>query len=228
MNYTDVRDIIYQAIRNHFNRDRIYDGKIGVTSAIACLRKSLFRYYIGEDVITDENWGNIITGQAIHEFIQKLLSNIQNDNISFDFEVRVEDDLLVGYIDAIMTINGKKYLLEFKSARDMPTKPFSIHIQQLNTYLYLADKTIHPEMGFIVYLPKTAPTLRVYRVTRNPEMYHYVVRRAEILKRCIENQEIPPAEYTDSCWFCTYAKVCRAYNKGDLDAKQILRERKKI
>ena len=206
VDYSTISNIILNAISKSFDDKKSNHKKISVTEAIQCLRKSYFRRKIPHR-IPETNMMHMMVGRAVHEYLQKCFSEFNDAEI--EFEVRVEDDLISGYVDAVLKIDNEEYLLEFKTVKDVPNKPQSLHRLQLNTYLALYSSPFKSNCGFVVYIPKTSKPMRIYSVKLNLDDFAYVRRRAEILAEALHKEIIPHAEMSSSCYFCEFHEICR-------------------
>lgn len=220
MNYEEISEIIKTAIRNYYAEENKFGDKIGVSEAIRCLRMSYF-YRTNEKVLREaEDYIVALYGSAIHEKLASILTKYGRSDIKWEFEVKLEDDLLSGKADAIMTINDAKYVLEFKTASEPIKKPFSTHILQVNAYLVMLSRASNADMGYLIYIPRKNAPIRTYTIRKDIGSYELVRYRAEILRDSLIRNEPPPAEFTDNCWFCIWNELCSKIEKEVKYGKQ--------
>ena len=115
-------------IKYHESNRREYSEKIHVTEVTGCLRRAYFHRTV--NLPPDANYFTFM-GTAIHD---ALLSFIAEET-----EVKVENDILIGYADAIIEINGERYVFELKTVRRLPSRPYPSHVEQVNAYMNILD-----------------------------------------------------------------------------------------
>jgi len=172
---------------------RTLSDKIHVTEACGCLRYAYFRrkYKLeGEPNYTT------FMGIAIHDSILKFISD--------KTEIHVENDIIEGYADAIIEINGQKYVFELKTVKKLPTKPYKSHIEQVNCYMNMLgiDKAV------IVYVQRSDGKKTVFVVDRDPDLFTVTLDKARYLKKCLEDNKPPKIRDESFCFMCPFRKIC--------------------
>lgn len=147
-----------------------------------------------------------------------------------------ELEIKQGKIDAIIKLDGKLWIGEFKSIKDEKFHELKDaqeeHKIQANTYVHLFEyclnkgdyKHIKELEGFtevegviFIYLNKNDSEPREYIVEKDDAHLEKIVEKIATLKQYVEKKELPPK--TDHyCFFCPYNKKCkRNFNPLDSD-----------
>jgi len=184
-------------IKYHEENQREFGEKIHVTEACGCLRYAYFRRTV--KLKPEPNY-YIFMGIAIHDSILKYISD--------QTEVHVENDVLTGYADAIIEINGEKYVLELKTVVRLPNKPYKTHVEQLNCYLNM----LGVEKGIIVYIQRSDGRKAVFVVNRDPDLFTVTLDKARYLRKCLDEGKPPAIKDETFCFRCPYRKICEEEN----------------
>ena len=181
-----------------------------------CMRKQYYIYTMGERV-TPEALAIFMTGQGVHEIVAKALSESAKvesveEKIMLNFTNQIR---LSGRVDIIMVdMDGKRYIIEVKSASKIPDAPYESHMIQLEIYLH----ALNVEDGFLLYWNKRNGEVRAFSVKRSSEWLGKIYERAAMLHYHINAGQPPPPEaYLDGrkweCRRCPYLGEC---NPGPL------------
>ena len=176
---------------------RTLSDKIHVTEACGCLRYAYFRRKYGGK--PEANYKTFM-GTAIHDAILRFISD--------QTEIYVCNDILEGYADAIVTINGKKYVFELKTVVRIPAKPYKSHIEQVNCYMNMLgiDKAV------IVYVQRSDGNKAVFVVDRDPDLFTVTLDKARYLRKCLDENKPPNLRDESFCFMCPYRKICEKEN----------------
>lgn len=219
-----IEDNVIKAIEDEYERTRkILSEKISVTEAIGCLRKAYFVRTSNEK--RTPTWStSALIGTYIHGIVEQYFKK-NFDGYYVETEVTFENEDLIGTVDILMTDKKTfdRYVVDLKTATRIPEYPFDNHIDQVNTYLYLADA----KRGYIVYIDKRftkSNVLNTKHVRAFPVVFHHdkvcenlyrhwdrymrVVNRAKALKRYLITNTVPPREWTFECKTCEYVDYC--------------------
>lgn len=219
---SEIENYVLEAIEEEYRSNIRELGKyISVTEAIQCLRRSYFNRKFPHEV---PSWStSALIGKYLHELIERYFEEKMCDYI-VDCEKTFTDGILSGTVDILLrdpkTLHS--IVIDLKTATKIPSEPYYNHVLQVNTYLHLADA----DMGYVVYIDKrfaksitNAKFIKAFKVKfynncfdrwqyRDYSLYQYVQRRAKVLKRCLEYDEIPDREWTESCLNCEHVSRC--------------------
>lgn len=194
-----------------------YPSEVGM-----CLRRQFYSYLNPKK--TDEGTRRIFAlGNNIHLFITEALKSserfgyvIEEKPIKMNYSDEESTFSVYGRIDDfIITKDGRKILIEVKSASDVNgiTEPQEKHVMQLNLYM----KYETPDLGYLVYVDKKNMAIKQFEVKLDEELYKKTMQRFKDLDKHLRNNELPFAEYyfdDKKVWECKY---CPYYNECMLD-----------
>ncbi|MCL4344195.1 MAG: PD-(D/E)XK nuclease family protein [Nitrososphaerota archaeon] len=183
----------------------------------SCLRKQFYIYTIGERA-TPENLAVFMTGQGVHEIVASAFSESTTvesveEKITLIFTDRIR---LSGRVDIIIVdMDGKRYVIEVKSASRIPDAPYESHLLQLEIYLH----SLNVNDGFVLYWNKRSGEVRAFSVSKDNGWLGKIYERTAMLDYHMSMAHPPPAEaYLDGrvweCRRCPYLQEC---NPGPLD-----------
>ena len=135
-----------------------------------CLRKG---YYRMNDLTPpkhdDESICNFYFGTAIHESFDGMYDNMEYHMCVNPFEQIIDEEM----VDIISEIKSNPYkwvsgsadvitdefILDFKTAKKMPSKPGDSYVRQVNfySYMYYMHTGIEIKKGAILYIIKESP-----------------------------------------------------------------------
>jgi len=182
----------------------------------SCLRKQYYIYTVGESV-TSEELVIFMTGKGIHELVVKAFGEKVNvESIEAKINLEITNKIkLSGRVDIIIAdLEGKKYLIEVKSASKIPDNPYESHVLQLHAYM----QALNFNEGYLLYWNKRDGNIRVFKVIKNDEMMKKLYERVVMLDYYITiNSPPPPESYQEGkkweCKKCPYLNIC---NPGPL------------
>ncbi len=177
----------------------------------SCLRKQFYIYTVGESV-TSEELAIFMTGKGVHELVAKAFGEIVKvESVEEKISLELTDKIkLSGRIDIIIAdIEGKKYLIEVKSASKIPDSPYESHMLQLHAYM----QALKFEEGYLLYWNKRSGEIRVFKIIKNDEMMKKLYERVAMLDYYISiNSPPPPESYQNGkiweCRKCPYLNLC--------------------
>jgi len=169
-----------------------------------CLRKA---YYSRTHPIRDVALEFVkLSGDSIHQLIQEVL---RSEGWLTEVEARLEivsdggqKILLRGRADAV---RGNE-VLEFKSTKALPDRPYDSHKRQLGAYMIL----LGAERGYIIYISREDGRYRIFEVSREEAKgaLKEVVERAKILHKHLVERRPPPREKGPWCGSCEFRGIC--------------------
>ena len=146
-------------------------------------------------------------GNAIHEKWQRLfIRGGLGKAEDMDFS-KFNEEYEVGYTpDAILTINGKKYVVEIKSVNTYQFMKMTSHptaMKQVNMYMHFTG--IHD--GIILCDDKNTQNFKIFMVKYNPDIVAPYIERLEAVQY-YKNRVLEEGKMVKRCPQCT-SKVCK-------------------
>lgn len=213
-----------------------------------CMRKILYSYLRVEvDNKIDADQKRIFdTGDAFHDMVKtwvkdaghlieyrdpktgEIPTNKWTKKPDSEFPIVVKElDIEKGKIDAIVLLDGKIWIGEWKSSKaekfDDLKDAQEEHKIQANTYVHLFEYCWqrgdydhieelkgHTEIAGVIfiYLNKDNSKLKEFVVTKDDSSLEFVVSKIATLKGYVEKKELP--EKTEHyCYFCPWSSKCK-------------------
>lgn len=197
---------------------RYYPSEIG-----SCLRKVWYSYKYPLEVRPDL-LKLFEVGNMMHNFIVDVLKSEKTPEVEvlmteFPFRMEIEDFVISGRIDDLILLmkNGKKWLVEVKSCRDIRSvkKPNVNHAMQLQLYMH----AIGVHNGMILYVDKTNLKTKIFVIPYDEKRSLDILKRFGQLHSFLVDKELPPAEAKQTeemkwmCRFCEYKDKCDKNSK---------------
>jgi len=138
-------------------------------------------------------------------------------------------EIVSGRADAIVSIEGKPYVLDVKSMNGMIFEKLNDykkeHYWQVQLYLHY----FKIPKGILLYVNKDNQQIKEFIFDYNPEVAERLLKNFEILREMI-NKDIVPARLPDypenwQCKYCQYKEICKIAGQEKTDWKEL---RKKI
>jgi len=156
-------------------------------------------------------------GEHIH---RRLLSVLYGLGIVQASEIRTPpNDLIHGRADAIVTLDEKPYVVEFKSSAGFVfnkiENPRKEHVDQVQLYMHY----FNIPRGIILYENKNTQHLKEFLVKYDQKRAENLISDFRFLKEQIEKDIIPekPEHIKDwRCRYCEYRKECRRIENSKL------------
>jgi len=209
-----------QLIDNFLRRDfrsktigRYYPSEVG-----GCLRKTWFSYKKPKQVNPDLR-KIFEAGNRLHSFVAEVLDSDKNKHIELlDSEIPIkieEQDFLVsGRIDnlILVKIENKKILVEVKSTKFLPEKPYESHIMQLQLYLHATWN----KNGALLYIQKDNLKSKWFDIVYDEQLVHKIIERFRKLHESLIKNEVPDPEAKNDeniswmCKNCNYFDECNS------------------
>ncbi len=143
---------------------------------------------------------------------RRLLSVLYSLGIVQASEVHTPpDDLVHGRADAIVTLEGEPYVVEFKSSAGYKfsklKKPREDHVDQTQLYMHY----FNIPRGIILYENKNTQHLKEFSIDYSRERAEELIKGFEFLKNQIEKNiipDVPPDIPKWRCRYCEYRPEC--------------------
>ena len=150
-------------------------------------------------------WDN---GKDTHK---RLLTSLKTLGLVQDTEVSTpQNGLFRGRADAVLQIEGRRYILEIKSASPylfQKASPDPSHLNQLQLYLHF----LNCDQGILLYENKADQKLKEFVVHRDEALIRSLIEKFQYLKEQIDKGEVPAVPQNIEPWrcrFCPFKEVC--------------------
>jgi len=202
---------------------------IHVTSLVGnCLRKSYFSIIQQEKMHEDNLSSNMNEDSLVVLWIGKKLHEtpITNMKIRIDgkevlaHEVELNALGVVGSIDEIFAVGDNIIILDKKTTRKIPNKPYEHHKKQVGYYSVLLEEQygIKATKGAIAYINVGAVSsvwdqrIQVYvwdiSEEERKKFREELEKKVTVISYALEHDKIPPATPSWECNVCPYFQKC--------------------
>jgi CRISPR/Cas system-associated exonuclease Cas4 (RecB family) len=165
-----------------------------------CLRFLYFSRVIGrlEDVGSKPE---VIASKNMHvEF--------QNDYAAIDETAKMEKEVMFVHENFIIVgkadIITEEKVIEIKTVKNLPEKPYPPHLRQINFYMKLCGR----EKGSLIYIKRETKEQKTFSVDYDEDLFLEDLKRFEKLTKHLETTTVPEKERTKMCEFCEYKELC--------------------
>lgn len=183
-----------------------------------------------------KTYGEVLTlefGTQIHEIVQKYVKMLDGVFISMEDEIRVDGvENVSGHYDGLVEINGKRYLIEFKSSNVEAYQrliqrpiPYDAHKKQSTFYM----KALGVDEVIFVYInkngklladfekanPDAPPVFLEIRYKFDEELYNEIISKVEDLTNHFKNGTMPEYKRVSQCSWCSFSAQCAIDRKKE-------------
>jgi len=209
--------MIIDKLEKVYETQRTYDG-IHISSAAKCVRQLYYEAVINKPKNIDGKLRRVFdNGNSFHQRMMKMLFQCPEVRI-VSAEIPIpENNLIKGTCDAIVAIEGKNYVVDWKSINDLQFKYLDNdgakkeHIIQVLLYMHFFQEN----NGIIVYENKNTQEMRefVFSNSDYPELVNETLDKLKALQDNIKNKVVPDKpEFEDNekwkCAYCDYKSIC--------------------
>lgn len=194
-----LEDILYEDYPKETIREPVLD-RVSPTRLVSCPRGAFFSAFGYRGSINPQTEQNFEYGSSRHESIQKILQN-KGITRSVEQEIKYNIPPLLGFVDALIELDGVNYVLEIKTTSmklDKLEKPLEAHLDQIMLYMYITNVY----QGIILYESKTSKQnsnpWKTFYVDLDNKHALKVLKRGERLLKNIESFQIPLPD--KGCW----------------------------
>lgn len=96
-------------------------------------------------------------------------------------------------------------------------EPHSYYVIQIIIYIHL----LNLEYGLIIYEKKDDSEIKIFKVTRDEELWGMIKKQADIMNKMFEKKSLPPprpeSKNSFECRFCEFSDICHKSNVWDVD-----------
>ncbi|PLJ78100.1 PD-(D/E)XK nuclease family protein [Infirmifilum sp. SLHALR2] len=196
----DVERIVYRSLRTAYEKDRdVWTAPpevVYVTEVTGCLRRSWYIRAMGGP-LPDEKIVILLLGDDVHLLINSEFPLGEGEK---SFEKEFQGVRLRGRVDRI----AGETIFEFKTASAIPREPREHHVDQMQLYFWLTDRS----RGFIVYVSKTTGQVKAFPVARDEERIKFLLDRAIRLSQSLKQGNPPDPEKGWLCDYCEFREAC--------------------
>ncbi len=190
-------------------------------------------------LVTKAEWSLAAAyGNAIHDMIQEELANY---DLVKEAETNLpdRDHFISGRVDGKLTT--RKCLLEIKTVSGAHWSKFphgdkfAGYQDQIQVYLEELDL---PEALLVVVrrdpiVARKTATVRKslckeYLIKRDRAEGQRLIKKALAIREAVEDQIVPQAEPSDSCYFCSYQHLCQLADIKDSLTRNVMLDRKEV
>jgi len=180
------------------------------SSISTCIREivlSILGYAVTEKI--DGKSARVFdAGKSMHERYQKYLKELGYADV--EVFVRNEDLWLEGMIDAIVKINGERYIVELKSCNSYVFNSIQVphrdYVEQVHAYMICTgiDKAI------ILYENKDTQDIKEFVIEKDQSIIDKIVEKCKEIQSYVERKEIPPmtCKTKSDARYCVYKGYC--------------------
>lgn len=206
------------------SKDERHSGYFHPSSANRCLRQQWFSKMDAEEDVEYDVEGEFIsnrrfdTGDHLHlayGVMLEWLGMLVEREVPF---IRPKDKMK-GRADAIVEVEGRNYLVDFKSSISHMYNEFQKndypgdnYVLQLQIYLEALGKKYNIEKGIILVEDKDKHKTCEYIIDYDPAAFQYALDRKKTLFDAVNNLEIPEKEgksmQRPPCRWCPYTETC--------------------
>ena len=198
----------------------------------------------GESLVSTLNEDNAIvfwTGKKLHELpISNVVVNIPDSEMMRQlFEMtdeefvagkRLAHELPIGYrgggkewkvvgkLDELISTHGHIVIVDKKTTRNIPSKPYEHHMKQVRMYALMLAETygIIASKGAILYINVGSVSspwdqrvkVHVFDIGDLGDIRQEMELKYEVLKYALENKKVPPARPSWLCNVCPFFERC--------------------
>jgi len=140
----------------------------------------------------------------------------------YGYEFPVEYYDIKGQIDEIVEYDGEIYIVDKKSTKRIPYKPYDTHVRQVEIYSVLLWRqfNVKAEYGAVLYIQKLHEPdelgenkfrVKVYtwQLRDIEEIEKELLEKLEKIKSALEKDELPEANPNSLCKWCNWKDQCR-------------------
>lgn len=209
-----LQEIIDQILLNHESQQP--SGKFRVSGAGQCYIKRIAEKegYQPSDPYEARKLRIFAVGNIFHYWLQEVL---EKQGLLVGRELEVEDEVKKGHIDAVVQIDGKKILYDFKTVHSQKffylSNGIDLHYcMQAWTYKMLYEKQIGQKIDevYVVYVSKDDLLFHEVDVSKVEKIDQLTKEDWDGLLRVYKKEEKfqgPKNEW--ECQYCIYRSICK-------------------
>jgi len=201
-------------------RDERKKTKFYISDAGKCPRQIFFRFKEAPRAEMEPRLLRIFDhGDLVHrKFVQVLDSLGIVEGV--EIPIRPSEDIS-GRADAIVNIDGQRYLVDFKSINSTilqsMNEPKKEHVLQVQLYLHFFNL----KKGILLYEGKDGLELKEFPVEYDEELVRKTLGEFQRLKINLEKDLIPKRliDYPENwqCKYCQFKEICKMIGPGNVD-----------
>jgi len=213
-----LKELIEKYYRD--KRDERERTKFYISDAGKCLRQIFFKFKKAPRAEMDPRLLRIFDhGDLIHRELVRILESLGIVE-SIEIPIPPREDIS-GRADAIVNIDGERYLVDFKSINSTilrgMEKPKKEHVFQIQLYLHF----FNIKKGILLYEGKDTLELKEFFIEYDKELVQKILQEFQELKTNLEKNLIPDRlpDYPENwqCKYCQFREICDMAGSGDVD-----------
>lgn len=171
-----------------------------------CVRRAWYSKKVGEVVADPHGLIAVWVGKKLHEM---PICDEHEVEVKYTTQDGVE---VVGRIDELCRSGDEYVIIDKKTTRQIPSKPYDHHIKQTLYYAYMLQKQRGVRVGkvAILYIDVSNLEIKPYVIPVNQIAIEQAGRemeeRARILKQSLEADKPPERQIG---WWCSYCSMFR-------------------
>jgi len=203
-----LRKIVYSSFRKAWEDDHqasvISPNTVYVTEVCQCLLRSWLNRTLKAPP-SDNKVVLMVLGDSTHYIMKDYFPLGEGEHTS---EKVVDGTVkIVGRADRVL----EDVVIEFKTVSRLPESPYEIHINQVQLYMWLFDKT----KALLVYVSRANGDIKTFEVQRDDGIINGLVDRAKMFSKLLKNGKVPKAEESSLCAFCEYRELCANFKSKE-------------
>ena len=220
-----VKDLLKTALLEKVKEENQNKG-LRVSELSLCIVKAIHSFNNEEPRIDEEKLFILEIGSNLHKMLQEYL---QLEDVEKEFVRSYKGYKIIGHIDGILTHQGEKFLVEFKTIADKIYRngktskdylPNEHHIIQVSFYMRMANI----KKAKLIYLLKSSGEIVEFDVEYTKEQEEKILKILDetisVLKGEKNIKDYIPKDDKDAwkCKYCFYSHLCsRLQNSQEVD-----------
>ena len=176
----------------------------------SCLLRQYLIYMEGYTVDLEKS-GVFKIGELFHGFLTNALKSgeVVVEELEKPIVLAVKHEgswiRISGRIDAVLNVNGEKFVLEVKSIARLPEEPLEHHVMQIQPYML----ALNASKGLIVYLEKSRLSWRIFETQLEAKLMDRLLDRVKALHEHLLSKKPPKPRSSWECKYCEFKERCK-------------------
>ncbi len=194
--------------------------KFYITDAGKCPRSIFFKF---KNVPRERTAPEVLRMFDHGDYLQmQILNTLFSLGIVRASEVSIPpQEIISGRADAIVTLNNKLYVVDFKSMNSLIFKglnsPKEENVNQIQLYMHF----FKIPRGILLYINKDTLELKEFLIEYEQKKCEKLLEDLKILKEKIEKNIVPPVlpDYPENwqCKYCQFKEICQIIGKKEIN-----------
>jgi len=215
-------NMLKELIEKYYQDKRTEKDKVKfyISDAGKCARQIFFKFKKAPRAEMEPRLLRIFEhGDIVH---QKLVRTLESLSVieSVEIPIHPREDIS-GRVDAIVSIEGERYLVDFKSINSSILRgmeePKQEHVFQIQLYLHF----FNIKKGILLYEGKDTLELKEFPINYDENLAKQLLKEFEELKQNLLKNIIPDRliDYPENwqCTYCQFREICDITGPDDID-----------